>query len=531
MTNIMKKILFPLLLVISLMVCSCIEKPVVDPDDPNETTDPSEKEDEQTGPQPGTYKFVASPLKEKWNAGDQVYVHGKLGAYAEVVTLTDISADGKTATAQLADVTSSLADPDGLYAAWPDEAVKHAKGKLGAKTSFSDCDRLMTVAYLQGDTFTFIDVSSALAFTVDGDYDRYALASNNKNGLDITDFEIEYTSVTRVFTNKQNSGYPYLYGSVTLGKQVFIWMPAEMSFSKGLTIFLGKGDIWTAVYSLTDNIVLETAKCRDLGNITAATKPYDGPAPIMPQITGKPTKLTVSLNELSGICLSANEDFLWAVGDEGDLARIDFDGKVLSTFHIGGDCEDISRNPETGDLLIGLEPQGVGVVKAPGFNARVTTLFNISACNNYGNSGVEGLAYYKDGKVFVGAQSNAHLFLCDLKTGKVEWSIKPWDKSLLTEVGGLCYDAKTGWLWVIDSEAKKVFVFLAEKLLASTAGTDQEKAYEALLGAYPVSEAANPESVCVDHKNACIWVGDDYGDISYVYRYDMTGLDDFIIDE
>ena len=527
----MKKILFLLLFVISLMVCSCDEKPVVEPDDPNENTDPSDKEDEQTGPQPGTYKFVASSLKGKWNAGDQVYVHGKLGAYAEVVTLTDISADGKTATALLGDVTTAPADPDGLYAAWPDEAVKHAKGKLGVKTSFSDCDRLMTVAYLQGDTFTFIDVASGLAFTIDGDFNRYALASNNKNGLDITDFEIEYTSSTCVFTNKQNSGYPYLYGPVASGKQVFIWMPAEMSFSKGLTIFLGKDDDWTGIYNLTDNVTLERAKCKDLGNITAYVQPYDGPAPKMPEVTGKPTKLTVGLQELSGICLSAEEDFLWAVGAEGDLARIDFDGKVLSSFHIGGDSEDISRNPETGDLLIGLEPQGVGVVKGPDFNTRVTTLFNLSACSGYGNSGVEGLAYYKDGKVFVGAQSNSHLFLCDLATGKVEWNIKPWDKYLLTEIGGLCYDAKTGWLWVIDSEAKKVFVLDAEKLLASDADTDQQKVYDALLGAYPVTEAANPESICVDHKNACIWVGDDYGDTSYIYRYDMTGLDDFIINE
>ena len=65
----------------------------------------------------------------------------------------------------------------------------------------------MTVAYLKGDTFTFIDAASELAFTVDGDYDRYALASNNKNGLDITDFEVEYTSSTCVFTNKQRTEF------------------------------------------------------------------------------------------------------------------------------------------------------------------------------------------------------------------------------------------------------------------------------------------------------------------------------------
>ena len=172
----------------------------------------------------------------------------------------------------------------------------------------------------------------------------------------------------------------------------------------------------------------------------------------------------------------------------------------------------------------------MGIVKAPGFNTHVQTLFNISACSSYSNSGIEGVAYYKNGKVFVGAQHNTHMFLCDLATGKVEWSATAWDENLIGEVGGMCYDAKTDWLWVIDSECKMVFVLSAERLLASEASTGQEKVYDALLGAYPVSGPSNPESVCVDHKNSCIWVGDDYGSTSYLYRYDMTGLDDFNIE-
>ena len=47
-----------------------------------------------------------------------------------------------------------------------------------------------------------------------------------------------------------------------------------------------------------------------------------------------------------------------------------------------------------------------------------------------------------------------------------------------------------------------------------------------LMGAYPVSDAANPESVCLDRKNKCMWVGDDYGSTSYLYRYDLEGLDE-----
>ena len=525
-------LLLPVLL-LSLTAHSCGKEPEKDPQEKTDPEDPENPEDpgENTDPEATTYKFVASPLKGKWVAGDKLYVHGNMGSWAEVITLgaADISADGKTATATLGEVVNRPVDPDGLYAAWPDQAVKHSNTKIGNKTNFESCNQLITVAYLKDDTFTFIDASSAVSFTVDGDYDNYAFAAGNRNGLNVTYLEVIHTSAQTTFTQKQNTGYPYLYGSVQSGTEVKIWMPGDITLKNGLSIFLGKGTNWSKVYTISGDVKLNHAECKALGNITSKLEDYTGPAPKMPQITGKPTKYTVKFQELSGICLSEDETFLWGLGDEGDLAKLSFTGEVISTFHCGGDAEDVSRNPETGDLLIGLEPDGVGVIKAPDFNTRVTTLFNIAACKNYGNSGIEGIAYYKNGKVFVGAQSNSHLFLCDLATKQVEWSITPWESDLISEVGGLCYDAKTDWLWVIDSEAKKVFVLSASKLLASEAATAQGKVYDALMGAYPVSEGSNPESVCVDHKNSCIWVGDDYGDTSYLYRYDIEELDDYNI--
>jgi outer membrane protein assembly factor BamB len=144
---------------------------------------------------------------------------------------------------------------------------------------------------------------------------------------------------------------------------------------------------------------------------------------------------------------------------------------------------------------------------------------NISACSGYGNSGIEGLTYYKDGKVLAGAQANSHLFLCDLSTKKVIWDKMLWSKELISEIGGMCYDPLTDWLWLIDSEAKKIFVVTV----------DENDGTIGLLGAYSVKDVANPESVCVDHKNSCVWVGDDLGDeTSYLFRYDFTGLDDAV---
>ena len=79
----------------------------------------------------------------------------------------------------------------------------------------------------------------------------------------------------------------------------------------------------------------------------------------------------------------------------------------------------------------------------------------------------------------------------------------------------MCYDPLTDWLWVIDSESHKFFALSGDA--------------EQLLGAYALKTRSNEESICVDHVNSCVWVGDDYGSTSYIYKYEMSDLDDFII--
>ena len=521
----MKKTLRYLLLgslALGLAATACQPKdPYVAPDppttedpaeDPNKN--PTEEPQQPTGPQPGTYRFVASEMQGSWKAGDQIYVHGNLGTEAETITLAagDISADGKTATAKLDLVTETPVDPDGLYAAWPAQAVVPYKGILKVKTIFENCEGLLTMSYLKDDTFTFVDVSGLLQFSVSGDYDQFAIASTERDGLGITRFEAEYSSEKQKFVMKQNDGYPYRYGSLEAGSPARLWFPTGFSFGKGYTLFFGKGDQWTATYTTDTPVTFEGGKVLDIGDITASLTPYEGLPPKMPRM-GAETKYAVQFNELSGLEPAEDGSFLWTVGDDGDLAKLSLEGEVLWKFHIGGDAEAISRNPETGDLLIGLEPDGVGVVKGPGFNSRVSTLFSLAKAKGYGNAGVEGLTYYKDGLIYVGTQTDSRLFCCKLATGEVLWDKAMYNKVLVSEIADLFYDPLTDWLWIMDSENKKVYVYTGDS--------------ETLLGAYPVS-GSNPESVCVDHVNNCVWVGDDYGSTSYLYRYEFTGLDDAI---
>lgn len=466
-------------------------------------------------PQPGVYTFKASALKGKWEAGDQIYVHGNYGPASQLFVLSGdaISADGTTASIALDEsITKYLLPPDGLYAAWPGEAVRMGDDLLETTTDFSRTDILLTVAYLSGTEFNFVDASSAISFSVSG-YDQYVLCGNDRPGLRFTGYSADYSSESKYFSNRKTDGYPFLKGEIG-DEAITIWIPGSITIKKGITIFVGDGENWPMVYQTQEDLSLKPGTVLNLGDITSSLKPYDGPGPKVPEMVNR-TKYTVKLNELSGLCLSEDEDFLWAVGDGGDLAKVSFTGEVIDEWHISGDTEAVSRHPETGDLLIGMEPGSVGIVKAPSFNKN-QTLFKINDAKGYGNAGIEGLTYYKDNRVYAGAQTSSHLFLCDLETGEVVVNKRLREIfPSITEIADLCYDPLTDWLWIIDSEARKI--------TALTGDASQ------IICAYSVMGIENPESLCVDHKHSCIWVGDDYGSTSYLYRFDFTGLDDAII--
>ena len=78
------------------------------------------------------------------------------------------------------------------------------------------------------------------------------------------------------------------------------------------------------------------------------------------------------------------------------------------------------------------------------------------------------------------------------------------------EVAGLCYDPVTDWLWVTDSETHRLYVFSGD---ATT-----------LLKSYRVPYCGNNESVCVDHANGCVWVGDDDDSNPALFRIEFSGL-------
>lgn len=223
-------------------------------------------------------------------------------------------------------------------------------------------------------------------------------------------------------------------------------------------------------------------------------------------VKGKQTEIPVKVTELSGLCLSVDKDFLWGVGDQGTLARIAFDGTVTRQFGQSLDMEAVTLDPATGDLYLGCEANWVGVVKAPDYTKAVE-LFRVEDAEDYGNSGVEGISWYKNNHLLVGAQTGANLWCYDLE-GNVLWK-----RSMRTvaigqlEIADIHYDPVKDQVWIIDSETQSIYLFNGD-------ATEH-------LATYKVGFGGNCESIHVDHGNNCVWIADD-SESAKLFKIDFT---------
>jgi hypothetical protein len=228
--------------------------------------------------------------------------------------------------------------------------------------------------------------------------------------------------------------------------------------------------------------------------------------------------------ELSGLCLSKDGDFLWGVNDNGGLYRINFDGTFSLHWDKSAEMEGLAMDPATGTIYIGLEDSSNSgyIVPAPGYNAKTNFGWVVDGASGMGNSGVEGIAWYK-GELLLGTQTGATLYRYTLDGKLQEKKSLRTVCSTISEIAGLDYDEKNDWLWVIDSNSNKdkpqydpytIYLFdgAATKLLAK----------------YYIGDFAdwNPEAICVDRKNGCIWVGEDCGDekFSILHKIQFSGL-------
>jgi len=237
-------------------------------------------------------------------------------------------------------------------------------------------------------------------------------------------------------------------------------------------------------------------------------QPKPSTIPVMEKVEW--SKKLQGLGELSGLCLSKDQDFLWGVGDNGQLFKINFDGSYTKHWEYDADMEALCLDPATGDMYMGIEPKRVYKLTYPDYNKK-TTLWDVAEAADMGNSGIEGIAWHK-GNLYLGSQTGATLWEYKLDGTKL------WKKSLRTvcstvsEIAGLDYDPENDFLWVIDSNSNKDKPQYLPYSIYLFNGDATEH-----LATYSIASFAdwNPESICVDKKNGCVWVADDCGDEGY----------------
>ncbi len=518
-----------LLLSVCLIACESNDEEVTVPEpepevpvDPQPTPpDPPQPTPDPVKPAPGTYTFVLpeGDFKPAWEAGDAISIRGRYipDMFSISLTADQISEDGKTATVELSNIPSILAPPDWLYAAYPAGDV-NIEGTIGdATTRFTGYGPRLVAYWKEGNSFEFTPGCVEVLFSVSGDFDGFAFSGASREDILVDYTTVQYSSETKgVSTKKATDGHPFIYGEIPADGLCRVYIPSRTNFTVGFNVYLKKGEEYPVYYTHAQSGTLKAGQIIDLGDITGKLVPYEGAAPVemvMPEIVSK-KEYKVNVEELSGIILTEDGESLWGVGDQGQLAIITIteEGKVeiQNIKNFGNDLEAITRDPETNTLYIGTEPNSVYRCESP-FTS-YTRIFKVADASGYGNSGIEGIAWYKDNTLYVGTQVGANLWRYDLDGNILDFISLKTVRSNIAEIGGLYYDPVLDWLWVTDSETHSLFVFSGDA--------------RTYYGRYKLSSSYNNESVCVDHKHNCVWVGDDSDSQPLIIRLDIPGLQD-----
>ena len=144
----------------------------------------------------GEGEVLPEGLKTAWKAGDKIVVHGEYAEDQVTVTLEagDISADGKSATKTVENLRPYKREDckSSLYAGYPAEAVDNLKHCF-FYTAFKSMNTQMMAACNDGDTFQFINLSSVVTFTVNGDFDSYSFTARRDIPVNFGRFQVKIT--------------------------------------------------------------------------------------------------------------------------------------------------------------------------------------------------------------------------------------------------------------------------------------------------------------------------------------------------
>lgn len=259
-----------------LLVVSCGK-------DESTPEDPHEKEEVQPVSKTLTFVLPENSVSGKtaWVAGDQIVVHGEYAKDQVTVTLSagDISKDGKTASLLVDNLKPYVREDvsSTLYAAYPASAVNNLKHCF-FYTQFNTTNAALMAACngKEDDTFRFVDLSAAISFTLDGDYDSYLIAGNKKETLGYGVFQVKITPEEKNFVQYVNDPTLNIEGQLVAGQNT-IYVPGNVALAAGYTIKFKKGDSYVKILKTHNEQALSHGDVLDLGDITAEIQDYDDP--------------------------------------------------------------------------------------------------------------------------------------------------------------------------------------------------------------------------------------------------------------
>ena len=437
-----------------------------------------------------------------------------------------------------ADANGASSKAAGLLYQWGRKDPFVGVGDFAAKTPATVAGQAMTKA--GGALSTAKSIKNPTAFAdAEGSWNELSYLELWESSKTIYDpcppgYRVPYRSRNALFTYSPSNFENWKFNAdlymFTAGEPVATWPLSGWISPNGTYDYIGTGaGVWSAKISstVTNGYAFRVYKNSE-GNISYSSSsraksygfavrciahkeiPFEN-APGMP-VQGNHKSYSANIQELSGLCLHTDGSFLWGVGDQGILAKIDFEGNVTQVLKTSYDMEAITIDPATNDLYLGMEGnQAVFKIAAPDYN-KVTHVFDVQEAidGGYDNSGVEGVAWYKDGMILVGTQHGAYMWA--YKHNGTEWA-PVWKKSMGTvaigmqEIADICYDPVKDMLWIIDSVTQKIYVFDGD---ATTH-----------LATYDTDFGGNCESVYLDEANNCVWIADD-SDKSVLFKIDFT---------
>ena len=200
--------------------------------------------------------------------------------------------------------------------------------------------------------------------------------------------------------------------------------------------------------------------------------------------------IATDVEELSGICFNAAADGFYAVGDEGSVYEIGFDGKTRSLLYDKGN-HDWEAVETYGSSILLMDESESTLYSLDGGVLKTISVIDIPD-GGVSGKGPEGIMCVGD-VVYVGNQTSPTRIVRYSLTEKTD---KGWFdiKFVKKNISDLFYDKTDNTMWTVDSKGPEFYHSTLDGKLIAT---------------YKIPFVDQAEAIAIDHENGTAWIGCD----------------------